>query len=273
MGRINNVSFPSLGLDFTFSETITIPFTKIEIFWYAIIIATGMTVAGLIGWREYKKAGKTGDDLCDFLLFALPLGILGARLYYVIFRWDLYKDNLSEIFAIWNGGLAIYGGIIAGAIVAIIYTRVKKYPFLWFADVASFGLFIAQSMGRWGNFINAEAYGGPTDLPWGMVVNGVGPVHPTFLYESLWNITGFLVSYFIIRRVKKTDGLCFAYYLIWYGIGRFFIEGLRSDSLYLFGDVRVSQVVAFISVLLGIFALIYVKFIKKEQISEGNVTV
>lgn len=273
MGKINEVSFPHLGLEFTFNETITIPFTQIQIFWYAIIIALGMAVAGLIAWKEFKKIGKKTDDLCDFLIFAIPLGILGARLYYVIFRWDLYRDNLGEIIAIWNGGLAIYGGIIVGAIVAVIYTKVKKIPFLWFADIATCGLFIAQSMGRWGNFINAEAYGGPTDLPWGMIVNGKGPVHPTFFYESMWNLTGFIISYFIIHRLAKRNGYSFSFYLIWYGAGRFFIEGLRSDSLYLFGNIRVSQVVALISVLIGVATLIYIRFLKKEDNPNSNVTV
>lgn len=263
---MNHVSFPRLGLEFSFKETVSI-FGLFDVYWYAIIIVTGIMVASAIGYFEFRKKNLTGDDLSDFILFAIPLGIIGARIYYVIFEWNAYKDNLWEIFAIWNGGLAIYGGIIVGAIVAVIFTRVKKIPFLWFADVATLGLFIAQSIGRWGNFVNAEAYGGLTDLPWGMVVDGpgikdapFGPCHPTFLYESLWNFAGFLISYLLIKRFVRKDGACFSFYLMWYGAGRFMIEGLREDSLYLIPDrVRVSQVVAIISIVIGLAVAFYVK--------------
>lgn len=264
MGAINHVSFPNFGLNFTFCETVKIPFTNIHLYWYAIIIAAGMFTAIAIAFREFKKHSISTDDLSDFVLWAIPLGILGARCYYVIFEWDYYSKHLSKIAAIWEGGLAIYGGIIVGAIVAIVWCKLKKVPFLWFADVATCGLFIAQSMGRWGNFINAEAYGGATDLPWGMTVNGQGPVHPTFLYESLWNFVGFIISYFVIRRLSETDGYSFAYYLVWYGVGRFFIEGLRADSLYIFGNIRVSQVVAFVSIFIGMGVLFYIKSRKKS---------
>lgn len=263
MVKTNIVSFPDFGLEFSLREAITI--FGFDIYWYGIIIGIGMLTAIGIAFFEFKKKGLKTDDLVDFVLFAIPLGILGARLYYVIFRWDYYGEHLNELFAVWEGGLAIYGGVIMGAIVAIVYTKVKKISFLWFADIATVGLFIAQSMGRWGNFINGEAYGGVTDLPWGMVVNGEGPFHPTFLYESLWNLTGFIISYFIIYRVLKTDGFSFAYYLIWYGVGRFFIEGLRTDSLYLTGNIRVSQIVAFVSILLGIGVIFYIKRFKDAE--------
>ncbi|MBQ6795789.1 MAG: prolipoprotein diacylglyceryl transferase [Clostridia bacterium] len=268
---MNHITFPYLGLDFHLNETVSI--FGFKIYWYAIIIALGMLVAIALASFEFKKRGYTGDDLADFVLFGIPLGILGARLYYVIFDWSYYARNIGDIFAIWKGGLAIYGGVIAGCIVAIVYTRVKKIPFLWFADVATRGLFIAQSIGRWGNFVNAEAFGSLTSLPWGMVVEGAGvkpyspfgPCHPTFLYESLWNLTGFIISYFIIYRLLKTDGYAFAYYLIWYGAGRFMIEGLRTDSLWLIKDVvRVSQLVAFVSVIGGIAVLFYIENRKKK---------
>ena len=263
---MNHITFPYLGLEFYLNETISI--FGFRIYWYAIIIATGMMLAITIAFFEFKKKGLKSDDLADFVLFAIPLGILGARLYYVIFDWSYYAKNLGEILAIWNGGLAIYGGVIVGCIVALVFTRIKKISFLWFADVATVGLFIAQSLGRWGNFVNAEAFGGLTSLPWGMVVEGpnvkpyspFGPCHPTFLYESLWNLAGFLISYFIIYRLLKTDGYSFAYYLIWYGTGRFFIESLRMDSLWLIQDViRVSQLVALVSVVGGIITLFYIK--------------
>lgn len=276
---MNHISFPKLGLEFHLNETINV--FGFNIYWYALIIATGMLIAITIAFFEFKKHGLNSDDLADFVLFAIPLGILGARLYYVIFDWSYYAQNPGDILAIWKGGLAIYGGVITGSVVAIVFTKIKKISFLWFADVATVGLFIAQSLGRWGNFVNAEAFGGLTELPWGMIVDGpdvkpyspFGPCHPTFLYESLWNFLGFLISYFIIYRLLKTNGFSFAFYLIWYGAGRFFIEGLRTDSLWLIQDViRVSQLVAVVSVVGGIITLFYIKnrekkekFLKTEQ--------
>lgn len=268
---MNHITFPYLGLEFHLNETVNI--FGFKIYWYAIIIATGMLIAMAIAFFEFRKKGLKSDDLADFVLFAIPLGILGARLYYVIFDWSYYAAHPGDILAIWKGGLAIYGGVIVGYIVALIYTRIKKISFLWFADIATVGLFIAQSLGRWGNFVNAEAFGSLTSLPWAMVVEGpnvqpyspFGPCHPTFLYESLWNFAGFLISYFIIYRLLKTDGYSFSYYLIWYGAGRFFIEGLRTDSLWLIKDVvRVSQVVAIISVIGGIITLFYIKIRNKK---------
>ncbi|MBQ8002320.1 MAG: prolipoprotein diacylglyceryl transferase, partial [Clostridia bacterium] len=231
-------------------------------------------IAVSIAFFEFKKNGYKTDDLADFVLFAIPLGILGARLYYVIFNWGEYKDNIAEVFAIWHGGLAIYGGVIIGVIVAIIFTKIKKIPFFWFADIGTIGLFIAQSLGRWGNFVNAEAFGGLTNLPWAMIVDGpgvkpyspYGPCHPTFLYESLWNFAGFLIAYFIIYRFAKKDGFCFCYYLVWYGVGRYFIEGLREDSLWLIKDViKVSRVVAVVSVICGLIAFFYIAKCKNNQ--------
>ena len=275
---MNHITFPYLGLEFHLNETINV--FGLRIYWYAIIIATGMLTAMAIAAHEFKKKGLKGDDLADFVLFAIPLGILGARLYYVIFEWSYYAQNPTEILAIWKGGLAIYGGIITGVVVAIVFTRVKKISFLWFADVATVGLFIAQSIGRWGNFVNAEAFGKETSLPWAMIVEGpnvkpyspFGPCHPTFLYESLWNLAGFLISYFIIYRLLKKDGCVFSFYLIWYGCGRFFIEGLRMDSLWLIPNaVRVSQVVAIGCILCGIATLFYVKNRnKKEKIQNAE---
>lgn len=263
MVQINNVSFPKLGLEFKLEEAVNI--FGFNVYWYGIIIGMGMAIAVGIAFFEFKKRGYKSEDLIDFVLFAIPLGILGARMYYVVFEWDYYSKNLDQIFAIWEGGLAIYGGVIAGAIIAIIFSKIKKIPFLWFADVATIGLFIAQSMGRWGNFVNAEAHGGLTDSVLGMVTNGSGPWHPTFFYESMWNLVGFAVSYFVIYNLLKTDGFSFAFYLIWYGIGRFWIEGMRTDSLYLYGDIRVSQVVAFVSVFLGIGVVAYIMYRKKTK--------
>ncbi len=268
MGKLNNVSFPNFGLDFKLYEQLKL-FDNFGVYWYGIIIGIGLTMAIVLAFREFKRTGKSTDDLIDFLLFAVPLGIVGARLYYVVFRWDYYSKHLGDIIAIWKGGLAIYGGVIAGIIIAIIFCKIKKINFLWFADIASAGLFIAQSIGRWGNFVNGEAYGGATDLPWGMVVNSVGPVHPTFLYESLWNLFGFIISYFVIYRFVKEHGVGFSFYLMWYGLGRFMIEGLRADSLYIGqSGIRVSQLVALISVALGAALVTY---IYKTRKAEDNV--
>ncbi|MBR5535008.1 MAG: prolipoprotein diacylglyceryl transferase [Clostridia bacterium] len=275
---MNHISFPYLGLDFHLSETVDI--FGLKIYWYAIIIAAGMLLAMCIAFFEFRKKGLQSDDLADFVLFAIPLGILGARLYYVIFEWSYYKAHPEDILAIWKGGLAVYGGIMAGAVVAVVFTRMKKIPFLWFADVATCGLLIAQSLGRWGNFVNAEAFGDLTNLPWAMVVEGpdvkpyspFGPCHPTFLYESLWNAAGFIISYFIIYRLLKKDGFCLSFYLIWYGTGRFLIEGLRMDSLWLIEDViRVSQLVSFISIIGGIATLFYIKKRDKKEINQISV--
>lgn len=279
MGVVNKVSFPKLNLDFTFCETVEIPFTGIHLYWYAIIIAVGLFTAIAIAFYQFKKTGRSTDDLSEFVLWAVPLGILGARAYYVIFEWEYYSKHLNKIIAIWEGGLAIYGGVIVGIIVAIIFCKRKKIPFLWFADIATCGLFIAQSIGRWGNFINAEAFGGETNLPWGMIVEGpyvkpyspFGPCHPTFLYESLWNLTGFVISYFIIYRLSKKHGYSFAFYLTWYGLGRFFIEQLRTDSLWLIPDlIRVSQLVAGVSIIIGLLVALYIK--KGESKAKINET-
>lgn len=268
---MNYVSFPKLGLSFAMRESISI--LGFNIYWYAIIIAFGMLCAIAIAYSEFKKRGTDTDILADFVLFAIPIGILGARAYYVIFEWSYYRIHPDKIIAVWEGGLAIYGGIIAGCIVAVIFAKVRKIPFLWFADIATIGLFIAQSIGRWGNFVNAEAFGGLTELPWGMVVDGpnvsgapFGPCHPTFLYESLWNMTGFIISYFFIHKRCSKDGASLSFYLIWYGTGRFFIEGLRTDSLYLVPNViRVSQVVAAVSVIAGIILAYRIKTEKRAS--------
>ncbi len=269
---MNYISFPYLGLEFNINPVVKLPF-GLEIHWYGIIIGVGILVALILANSEFKKKGFKDDTLSDLALIAIPLSILGARLYYVIFEWDYFKDNLSEIIAIWNGGLAIYGAVITGIITGIVFSKVRKISFWWLGDVGTMCLLIAQSIGRWGNFVNCEAYGEKTNLPWGMMIHrsnwadGVvkGAYHPTFLYESLWNLTGFLISYFVIRKRKKTDGVIFAFYLTWYGIGRFFIEGLRTDSLYLYGNIRVSQLVAFLSVFMGIGVFLFVKKAKKEQ--------
>ena len=257
------ITFPGLGLEFQIERVAFSVFGK-NIYWYGIIIAFGFLLAVLYcNWRA-KDYGLTADHVVDMLIYAVPLSIIGARVYYVVFYLDLYlteRDGKTvmdwgKAIAIWDGGIAIYGAIIAAALTVAVYCKVKKLKFGAFADLGCFGLLIGQSVGRWGNFVNQEAYGGPTGLPWrmGLMVNGQPiEVHPTFLYESLWNLAGFLLLVILARKWRRFDGQIFLSYIAWYGVGRAIIEGLRTDSLYFFGlelfgaPIRTSQVLAVVS--------------------------
>ncbi len=281
---INELSFPGLGLHFTLNRVAITLFGR-PIYWYAIIIISGFLLAWLYCSRKGPKLGVTDDDLTDLLLFAVPLALIGARLYYILFYLDLYRTDsggfdFAAMVRVWDGGLAIYGAVISGVIVLFFVSRRKKIPFPAFADLMAFGLLIGQSIGRWGNFMNVEAYGGVTTLPWRMcspkiaaelfgqglvdsagyqqVIDGVLGVHPTFLYESLWNLAGFLLLVLIFRRWRRFDGQLFLTYVTWYGVGRGLIEGLRTDSLYFMNTpIRVSQVLGFASALAGGLLLIF----------------
>ncbi len=255
---MNTISFPKLNLSFEIDPILIHYKNGGGIHWYGVIIAAGVLLALALCGHIYKKRGRNPEELLDFIIWALPLGIVGARAYYVIFSWDSYKDRLSDIFKVWEGGLAVYGGIIAGVITALVFCRVKKISFPEFADVASAGLAVGQCVGRWGNFVNGEAHGGETNLPWGMSINASAPVHPTFLYESIWSLLCLCLLLFLIRK-KLPSGSVFCVYLIWYGTGRFFIEGLRTDSLYAASGLRASQIAAILSVAVGIGWLIYIK--------------
>lgn len=252
---MNPIVFPGLGLEFHIQRVAFSLFGK-DVYWYGVIIALGFLIAVTYCYRQSPLYGVKKDDVIDFILFAAPGGIIGARIYYVLFYPALYHNpdgsfNWGEAVAIWDGGLAIYGGIIAGILILLVFCKVKKIKFLAFADLGSFGLFIGQTAGRWGNFCNQEAYGGPTSLPWRMGLTVAGEyieVHPTFLYESVWNLAGLAIAHFLLRKRRKFDGEVFLFYLSWYGLGRMWIEGLRTDSLYLFGTgVRVSQLIALLS--------------------------
>lgn len=227
----------------------------ISIRWYGILISLGIVLATLISIKEAKRQGYTDDLVIDLLLFAIPFSILGSRLYYVAFSWDNYKDNLSHIFNTREGGLAIHGALIAAVLVTIVYSRVKKISFWTIADIFAPGIILGQAIGRWGNFINQEAHGGPTDLPWGIIVEGQ-KVHPTFLYESFWNLLVFVFLLWYRKNKSKVEGETFLLYISLYSLGRFFIEGLRTDSL-MFGDFRVAQLISLLSiaVALMIFAI------------------
>lgn len=231
-----------------------------NIAWYGVIIGVGMIIAVTIAAFRAVKDGYQSDLIIDFILFAIPIGIVCARLYYVIFEWEYYGQNLSKIFAIREGGLAIYGGVIGGLITAIVFCKVNKFSLLKLLDLVMPSLLLGQAIGRWGNFMNQEAFGNlitNPDLqffPYGVYIERLGEWHQaTFFYESMSNLILFILMMLIVRKVKK-DGWMIVMYFMGYGCIRFFVEGLRADSLYLIPGVRVSQLLsaALIGIGLGI---------------------
>lgn len=237
------IAFPGLGLEFTLNRVAFNILGK-DIYWYGIIICIGFVVAAAYSSRKTVQFGYTRDNLYDLLLLCVPIAIVCARLYYVVFEWDSYKGHPIEILMIRHGGLAIYGGILGAIATICIYGKRHRLNIPGMLDVVACGIIIGQVFGRWGNFVNAEAFGGPTNLPWGMAIDGAAPVHPTFFYESLWNLLGFFILHLCSKR-RRFRGEIFLIYAAWYGFGRFWIEGLRSDSLYIPGTpLRVSQVLA-----------------------------
>lgn len=260
----SKIAFPGLGIDEFTVERVAFEIFGRPVAWYGIIIAFGMMVAiAYVMYRTREYKGIKSDDIIDFALFIIIFGVIGARLYYVIFDPTPNYDSFIDVIAIWEGGLAIYGGIIAGAVTAMIVCLVKKIRIPCFFDMLAPAVMIAQAIGRWGNFINGEAHGGGTDIFIRMQLNGVC-VHPTFLYESLWNILGFVLLNILYRR-RRFDGQIVLGYLAWYGLGRGFIEGLRTDSLYI-GPLRVSQLVGFVSFALALGAMLIFLFVKKAPI-------
>ena len=249
----------------------------IKIYWYSVMILLGVMIAIYLSLKESKKVGinKYFEDLIfEILLF----GIIGARLYYVIFNFSAYKNEILNIFKIWEGGLAIYGGIIGG-LIAIVYNAKKhKQSIIRTTDIVAPGLIIAQAIGRWGNFFNQEAHGTevtyeflnslhlPKFIIRGMYIDGAY-YHPTFLYESMWCLLGFVILLIIRKVTKRKKGMVTYSYFIWYGMGRFLIEGLRTDSLYL-GNLRISQLVSIILIIIGIIGIIK-ENLKKECIKKN----
>ena len=252
-----SISFPLLG-GWSIDPSNSFTLFGRTFYWYGVIIACGFLLAVAYCFRRSDQFGIRQDDLIDGLLFAVPLAIVGARVYYVIFYG--HYDSFWDMCKIWEGGLAIYGGVIAAVLTVLAVCRVKRISALAMLDLVSFGLLIGQSVGRWGNFMNREAYGYETDVfcRMGLTLNGETIyVHPTFLYESLWNLAGFLGLHVLSKKTaRKFDGQFFLYYLIWYGLGRSWIEGLRADSLYIGGTgIRVSQLVAALTFLLALTIL------------------
>ena len=266
------ISFPGLFGDWEFNPDPIAIHVGHGVYWYGIILALGFLAGLLLCMKQAKRFGLTEDHVLDFVLWAVPCCILGSRIYYVLFYLDLYRDasgalDWGRIVAIWDGGIAIYGTVIAGALVAFLFTRLKKLAFGAMTDLAVMGLLLGQIIGRWANFINREAFGGPTDLPWRMRVwtsaSAYVEVHPTFFYESLWNLIGLLL-------ILRFDGENTWFYFLWYGLGRTWIEGLRTDSLYLFDwtlfgqPIRVSQALSAVMVIAAALALVYELKLKKH---------
>ncbi len=246
------IHFPMFGDNFIIDPPSYITVFGRNIYWYGIIIGFGFLLAVYYAMRRCKQFGLTQDNVLDMLLAAVPSAIVGARLYYVVFNAENYlaPGKWGNIVKIWEGGLAIYGGIIFAVIALIIVCKARKIPILPMLDIGGLGLLIGQAIGRWGNFMNREAFGGVTDVfcKMGFIIgNDVIYVHPTFLYESLWNIVGFIILHFVSKKFRKFDGQIFTMYIGWYGLGRFMIEGLRTDSLYIGNsDIRVSQLLALV---------------------------
>lgn len=268
------IEFPALGWHFNISDTLAefslfgMDFT---IKWYGVIIAVGFLLAVIYGLRRAKYFGIDPDRMIDVALVCTVVAFIGARLYYVLFsesRADYFADPITILY-IWEGGLGIYGGLIFAVLSGLLMCRLRRVNTPAMLDVASLGFLIGQAIGRWGNFFNQEAFGGNTTLPWGMTgnliqlgINGDGydtalPVHPTFLYESLWCVLGFVLLHILSKKAYKFKGQIFSLYVIWYGAGRFFIELLRTDSLML-GNMKVSCFVAVLAVLGGL--MLYLMF-------------
>lgn len=287
------IDFPNLGIHLA-SVGKTVSLFHIDIAYYGIVIGLGILAGLFVAVMEAKRSGQNPDTYYDLVIYAVIFSIIGARIYYVIFSWDMYKDDLKSIFNIRQGGLAIYGGVIAAIITVIVFAKVKKLSALLIFDTAGLGLVTGQMIGRWGNFFNREAFGEYTDNLFAMKlpVDAVRPgditdmmrqhmvtengvtyiqVHPTFLYESLWCLM-ILVLLLLYRRHKKFDGEVFLMYLCGYGLGRVWIEGLRTDQLWIPGtEIPVSQVLAGVIVVVSITLIVYnrrkVNLDKKEKIS------
>lgn len=220
----------------------------LEIRWYGILMATAMVVGSILLFRQARKYNIKDDDIYDLILVVLPSAVVGARLYYVVFNWQDYMWDFMKIINTRQGGMAIHGGVLFGLLSGYLFCKKRGLKFWQLADMVAPGLILGQAIGRWGNFLNQEAHGGPTDLPWGIMVDGV-KVHPTFLYESIWNLGVFFILW-KYKDKKQNHGEVIMLYMILYSIGRFFIEGLRTDSLML-GPLRMAQVISIVFIILG----------------------
>lgn len=261
----NVISFPKLGITLNLSP-VAFSIGNKDIYWYALIILFGFLMGILIASCGCEKRGVSKDNVLDIALWGIISGIVGARIYYVLFSLDEFRGDWLSVFRIWEGGIAIYGGIIGAVISTFIYCKIKKLNVLNTFDACCIGLLLGQAIGRWGNFINCEVFGRTTDVLLGMSINGNAPVHPLFLYESLWSFAG-VILLLLLRNKKKRNGQIFFSYLLWYSAGRLFLEGMRDTRyiLYIIPDILgISQLVAGLLIVISIAGLIYVTKSKKK---------
>ncbi len=236
-------------------DPVALRFGGFEIRWYGIIMATAVAIGTYLAYREAQRKGVNPEHILNIVIIGAPLSWIGARIYYVIFQWEYYAKHLEEIVRIWHGGLAFHGGIITALIVGLLYTRWQRLKFWLMADIFAPSLILGQAIGRVGNFTNQEAYGYVTNVPWAIYMAGA-PRHPTFFYESLWNIAVFMFLLWFRRRPGRVDGDIFLAYIALYSVGRFVIEGFRTDSLML-GPFRVAQIVSIAAILIAGFLFYY----------------
>lgn len=255
-----------MGIVFNYIDPVAFNFGTLSVRWYGIIIAVGILLGYFVAQRALVKAGLHKDTLVDIIFYSALFGFIAARIYFVIFQWPYYAENPGEIIKIWHGGIAIHGGLIGGFIAGVIVCKVKNLNPFQIGDIVAPSIILAQGIGRWGNFMNHEAHGGPVSRAFleqlhlpnfiieNMYINGQY-YHPTFLYESIWDVAGFIILVNIRKHLKL--GETFFLYLTWYSFGRFFIEGLRTDSLMLTSNIRVAQLVSILLILISISLIIY----------------
>ncbi|MBU6103200.1 prolipoprotein diacylglyceryl transferase [Staphylococcus aureus] len=255
-----------MGIVFNYIDPVAFNLGPLSVRWYGIIIAVGILLGYFVAQRALVKAGLHKDTLVDIIFYSALFGFIAARIYFVIFQWPYYVENPSEIIKIWHGGIAIHGGLIGGFIAGVIVCKVKNLNPFQIGDIVAPNIILAQGIGRWGNFMNHEAHGGPVSRAFleklhlpnfiieNMYINGQY-YHPTFLYESIWDVAGFIILVNIRKHLKL--GETFFLYLTWYSIGRFFIEGLRTDSLMLTSNIRVAQLVSILLILISISLIVY----------------
>ncbi|HAR5093266.1 TPA: prolipoprotein diacylglyceryl transferase [Staphylococcus aureus] len=254
------------GIVFNYIDPVAFNLGPLSVRWYGIIIAVGILLGYFVAQRALVKAGLHKDTLVDIIFYSALFGFIAARIYFVIFQWPYYAENPGEIIKIWHGGIAIHGGLIVGFIAGVIVCKVKNLNPFQIGDIVAPSIILAQGIGRWGNFMNHEAHGGPVSRAFleqlhlpnfiieNMYINGQY-YHPTFLYESIWDVAGFIILVNIRKHLKL--GETFFLYLTWYSIGRFFIEGLRTDSLMLTSNIRVAQLVSILLILISISLIVY----------------
>lgn len=255
-----------MGIVFNYIDPVAFNLGPLSVRWYGIIIAVGILLGYFVAQRALVKAGLHKDTLVDIIFYSALFGFIAARIYFVIFQWPYYAENPSEIIKIWHGGIAIHGGLIGGFIAGVIVCKVKNLNPFQIGDIVAPSIILAQGIGRWGNFMNHEAHGGPVSRAFleqlhlpnfiieNMYINGQY-YHPTFLYESIWDVAGFIILVNIRKHLKL--GETFFLYLTWYSIGRFFIEGLRTDSLMLTSNIRVARLVSILLILISISLIVY----------------